>query len=52
MGTKWVMVPFLWLGRDDVGVGVEEDGGKSRVGSGPLDNDDRFSGHELDRLGW
>lgn len=45
------MGPLVVLGRDDVGVGVEEDGGERRVGSGPFEEDERLAGDKLEGLG-
>lgn len=45
------MGPLVVLGRDDVGVGVEEDGGERRVGAWPFEEEERLAGDELEGLG-
>lgn len=45
------MGPLVVLGRNDVGVGVEEDGGERRVGAWPCEEEERLAGDELEGLG-
>lgn len=43
--------PFVGLGGDDVGVGVEEDGWEGGGAAGPGEEDEGFAGGEFECLG-
>lgn len=45
------MGPLVVLGRNDVCVGVEEDGGERRVGAWPFEEEERLAGDKLEGLG-
>lgn len=46
------MYPLVVLGRNDVGVGIEKNGGEGGVGAGPFEEDKMLAGDELDSLGF
>lgn len=50
MGPERVVGPFFRLRRNDISVGVEQDGGQVRVGTGPLEKDDGFVFSEFEGL--
>lgn len=41
------MMPLVRLGRDNVGVGIEQDGGEEGADPGPREKDDGLSSDEL-----
>ena len=51
MGLEGVVGPLVMFGRNDVGVGVEEDGREVGVGAWPFHEDEWLALDELDGLG-
>lgn len=52
VGVKGRVGPLVVLGGDDVGVGVEEDGGKGGVLAGPFEEEQRLALNEFKDLGF
>lgn len=52
MSTEWVVLPFFSLRRNNVGVGVEKNGGTIRVSTRPLNQHKRLPLDEFDGLGF
>lgn len=50
MGREGLGFPFVVLGGNDVGVGVEEHGGQRGVGARPFEEDKRLGLDELEGL--